>query len=282
MKRSAPSDNRGVVLLISLMIMALVTISGLYLSSVILNSIKSTRETGQAITAYYLAESGMERVLYLATQGRLAKDSIRDVELDIEAEETNDYPFGGAFEAGDADYEIEGKYDSERTEVVTYLPENQTFALDLFNTDTDNRNNFEDTKIQKVSLSWKPIDENHKEWIEVSWIGWDSNGTLNQSEKRVFAYADLQQDIEVDISGGGTYIASRLYVKALRSGVNDLRITTLGVDGNPIKIPSSRMTITATGSFQTAKQALTADIPWVLPLSPLFDYAIFSESPLVK
>ncbi|MBI2426600.1 MAG: pilus assembly PilX N-terminal domain-containing protein [Candidatus Kerfeldbacteria bacterium] len=280
MKHFSTSDNRGVVLLISLMIMALVTISGLYLANVIINSIKSTRETGQAITSYYVAESGMERVLYVATQSRLQKRTINQVDTAIQTENNGD-PFGRAFAIGDADYEIEGAYDDTKKEVVTYLPKNQTFALDLF--DTDSRQNFADTRVRKVRLNWKPIDG--LEWVEVSWVGWDASGAMSLSEKRVFAKADLDQNplgIIVDISGVNQYVAARLHIKALRSGVNDLRIETLDASNQKVSIPRSRMTITATGSFESAKQALTADIPWVLPLSPLFDYAIFSESPLVK
>lgn len=57
-------DNRGVSLLLTLLIMAALLAIGLGVSRLSVGEIKITREVPKSIIAYYAAEAGVERAIY--------------------------------------------------------------------------------------------------------------------------------------------------------------------------------------------------------------------------
>lgn len=264
-------DNRGIVLLTSLMIMLLLAASGIALSAAIINSLRASRNSNQAAVAYYGAESGMERALFQATQARLANKKLSDAVKDI-------HNLTQQLKVPGLSFHLEANDQDSTDQVVTFLAQNETSTLDLFTVD----NSIKDTSVRKVAIGWDSVNET--EWIEVSWVGWKADGTFtSNNERRFYSQADLQHGrVIVDLSQPNKAVAMRLRVKALKAPINNLTIAALDSKNKQIPIPNSRLFLTSVGEYQTSKQALSTDVRWQLPLSPLFDYAIFSEKPIVK
>ena len=64
-KNKILADQQGVVLVMSLMILLVMMISVISLAQVIFGEIKMTRNADNSIVAFYAAESGIERGLFL-------------------------------------------------------------------------------------------------------------------------------------------------------------------------------------------------------------------------
>lgn len=56
--------NRGVSLYFAMMIMAIMMVIAFGLSEILIDQIKSVRNVGYSVTAYYAAETGIEEALY--------------------------------------------------------------------------------------------------------------------------------------------------------------------------------------------------------------------------
>ena len=72
--KNLKTNQSGVVLIVSLMILVVMIISVISLSRVIVGEVKMTRNSDNSIVSFYVAESGVEKALYYLKLGRQATD----------------------------------------------------------------------------------------------------------------------------------------------------------------------------------------------------------------
>ncbi|MBT5337678.1 hypothetical protein HN858_02345 [Candidatus Falkowbacteria bacterium] len=260
-------SQQGNVLIYSLLTIAAILSSTIVLSNLVRSSIVQTGLITTAQSAFYNAESGIEKALY----------SIRKLDR---------LPMAGDCNVDDIDCDLD--VDSEAVkELKLDLPTNQTVQFDLFTPEK----NTQTSQIESVYFDW----QGSTTWLEVSIIKWPNNF--------VFKWPVLPLDWELEdlavqkflYSGGqpsnsalNNYISSsgnyRVRVKALYSTADNLTIKLYSLDnasGQSKAFPNT-LSIEALGKQGQASHRLMVDMPRYSPTLGLFDYVLFSESVIKK
>jgi len=268
------AKHQGSVLLLALFVMGAMMIVSLGTASLTINQIKQTRDIKKATIAFYAAEAGIEEGLY----------QVRKNDREVEALPAI---LGGMTD--NATSTIAG-FDYE-TIIYDHLNVNEIVSLDLYDISNPQAG------IKCLNLQW---DGKPASWLEVTWQSFKIGtypGDAN-IQKHFFAY---------NVPGGGTqsynlnlqgslptedYMHSA-QIKALYDEVKNLRVQAYQTYGDPncsglVNVPS-RLYITSIGEYpasggptERAKQKITVSLPEKTPLSPLFDYVMFSEEEIEK
>lgn len=275
--RKVTAKQQGSILLLALFVLGAMMIVGLGTASLSLNQIKQTREIRKSTMAFYAAEAGIEEGLY----------RVRKNEQDVTTIQATLNDFS---ESANANYVLTGQ--DYETVVYDHLNVNEIVSLDVY--DINNLNN----GLNCLRLEW---DGKPASWLEVTWKSFKPGVFLEEeyfTQKRVVAYNESGNNTEsVDLDLKSTlddYYLHSVQVKALYDEVKNLRLsaypTSIGnsCQGEQGDI-ASRLYLSAVGEYPVsadpltrAKQNLTVTLPEKTPLSPLFDYVIFSEENLEK
>lgn len=295
-------QNKGSVLLYSLLVISLITAIAIIISVIVVNEIQQTSAASNGIQAYYAAESGIEKGLH--TVKILRNDPTAD--LDQAVTDIGNF--------ADDNFENKAKFKNIQTDSVTAkvvnreVKENDYIQIDYY--DVNNPLN-PTTKV--VGITVKNSGDNPATWAEVSWTAWDSNGVLgtSTSAKKIIGPTDLAKvdgwpinnldvfeadPLPLGTGFDGDPVGYRVRIKALKAiptaiGDGDLSsLTVIPYDNTPpplgtgdevVDLPT-QLVIKSVGERNNFKQSLTAIVPWNLPLFGLYDYVIYSEGDILK
>lgn len=267
-------NHQGTILLLALLILTGILVTASIIATIVLQQMRMSRNIDQAIFAFYAAEAGAERGLYLLRQGA---GSFSDVMV------PGTLGNGARFDANNSETKA-----SETMISNLGIEKNQSFQIDLYDPD-----NF----VAGSGISSIVITESGggSGWAEVSWISWDPGGAWNvpgawsiggrgqaaRATTQLLSPSSLDSGAVVDF---GNTLARRVRIKALYENLADVTITAhsgAGGGGSQVDIPG-RIVIKSVGEYQNSNQALKVAFPRESPLYGLYDYVIFSEESLVK
>jgi Tfp pilus assembly protein PilX len=266
-------NQNGVTLVSALLVMALVSAIAIGLAVTILNHVNTTRDINYAVSAFYSADSSLEQGLWIIQQARRDNLSLQETLAKLNAEGSLDP------EAVPNPKTVWKRTAAEKNETVSYdLGAEQEASVELYNPDQLTPG-YTDAP-QYIKVSW--VDPTGQAKVQVSWIGWVANGGYIGGNGQFYPYDNGTTVNIVDPA-----LPTRIYlrIKAKDGGVANLTVESFKYDGSQIDIPS-QIALTATGEFPaggiSSKQALSASVPWLLPISGLYSYVLYSEDPINK
>ncbi|MBU1039448.1 hypothetical protein KKC17_04485 [Patescibacteria group bacterium] len=270
MKILKNNQPAGMVLLLSLLVLAGVLVTSLTVGSLVLRQLRVSVVSDQSQAAYYAAESGLEQGLYL---WRLEQKKGADLVVSQSS---------SVVLAGNQATWWRSSVLSESSEIIT-LKKNDSRQIDLFNPE-DSLDSA--VKAQSIKLSW---DNNvnscpgaGSEWLEVGWSAWLGAATLDYDVER--RYFSSSQASGVVINLDPSFVNYRLRLRALYSDVCDLTVQAFrqpnGV-GEIYELPG-RVIVTSVGRLANTQQSLSVTLPALPPQAAVFDYAIFSQCSIFK
>lgn len=235
--------------------MSSVVVASIGLGTLILGALQQTRAIDHSIVGYYAAESAAEEAMYQAKlQDALPTTVSTPQQLTNGATWTRTVT--GA-------------------EQVVYLtiPRDQFAEIALYDPDAETQG----TSIARVDVTWSDecsgctvLTASQARWPAASPFTWEGDTTT-------FQYAGGLASMSVD----GANKLSRMRLRADKGDMQDVQVRAYDAADQPLPIPG-RIKIDARGSYGGVIQRLTVTLPRRVPLSGLYDYAVFSECSLVK
>jgi hypothetical protein len=242
-----------------------------------MNQVNTTRDINFAVSSYYAADSSLDQGLWIIKQARWNGDTIDDTLLKLGK------PAPGA--------PVEGTLTDTRAkwkrtavtlnETVKFdLDAEQSATVELYNPPPAPQDYANAPQV--INVTWDD-DLAHAEKVQVAWIGWDTDG-FDAGNGQIYPYP--RGDNVTLAAGSEQPIRIYLRIKAKDYGVTNLTVKSYKIDGvTPINIPS-QIKLTVTGEYPggtiTSKQALGASVPWLVPISGLYSYVLYSSDPLTK
>ena len=288
MIKTAIKKNSGSILIYVILVISLISAIALTVSVIIINELRLTTVAADAAMAYYAAESGLERGLYGVKILRESGSTLTEA-LNIIQNYFDDAGF-----LNNTAYTDQGSSTQPTDISHQEIKENQYVQADYYNVDSPLAPSVvESITVQNGTQASNPDTAS---WAEVSWIAWDQNGTLGESTsaRKVIGPTDLQPD-EIQTEGwpinlntfGTDFTPSgyRVRIKALFGDLSNFTITPhegINGGGDVVTDLPSQIVIKSVGERDKFKQALTAILPWRLPLFGLYDYVLFSEGEIAK
>ncbi len=281
------SDQRGIVMLLSLLVLAAITAVAIGMAVIIINDVKAASNVDRSLLAYYAAETGIEKGLDTVKQAR-----IDDSELEATL---------AALQAAEGTLDNGTHWDTSETEtnqlyILNFLGENQSVILDLY----------DPTAVPLAgagveSFSIEALDANpeaNTAWIEASYFPWsiEAGGTVNWDDsivtKRIFSIDETRPGAPYlfldPIEAGKNY---RIRVKALYDDLKNVRVTAYA-ERDPtgcsppfsgcVKNIPNRVYLDARGKSGGNEIAITASVPWQAPAAAIFDFVLFSDQAIDK
>jgi hypothetical protein len=270
-------NQNGVMLILAMLIMSIVVAASLAASLLVMSEIRQSNQIDDAMIAYYAAESGAERGLYLTRKRDYDPQSFNTKLLDLE---------------NNSRYEMV----ATNTEKVIYtsIKTNESQQFDIYVPGALSSSTVD--QIKSINIKILPVNYCR---LEVNWVCWDENGNFGKIES---AYRSSYPD-----AAGFTYALYNLipgigtYCKSFRvrviprsnSTCTDTTISPVEVraytntDGTGLVNIPSRVQIKSIGSFpktstEAVRQAILISMPRRSPTSRLFDYVLFSEQDIEK
>lgn len=291
-KRSTP---QGFILPLSLLILASVTAITASLTRGLFSGISVARGTSAAVTAYFAAETGVEKAFYKVKTLRLAATSTFQNAIDT----LNAPSFSGVLAGPNASFTVSA---SKNESLNLGLKENQVATVDLFDPDDLlTGGGVGCLGLDAEDANPSPVNTTVP-WLEVTYVVLTPAGpdigldptvaveTLLESDRlnpltTQLAVNNLPKQISIVRTKN-----YRVRIKALYDDVKQLVVTpyqnTCAPGVNPLALLESRLVIKVVGAYpantSSTRQAITASANWLTPASPLFDYALFSEEAIEK
>lgn len=305
--RRASSDQRGVVLILALLITGALLSAGLYLANRALRNFLDTRTLYLKTPALLAAESGIERSLLMVKRGRA--DASAALCTGATCSGANDVlpvlrTLSGTLLTG-ATYAVSNntsETSSLETPLELSLKQNQSVVFGFFPPDSLNVLENSTTLPRQIRLtSVGTGTQDPHAWVELRWAGFENvGGQFNLPENGTTALRSISalqtattivftNPFGVYACPGASALPCSAYnfvsVRALFADVQRLRIEPLDNSGAVLKVPN-RVLITSRGTVGSGTSAvnavLTASTSWRLPASNLFDYTLFSEGDITK
>jgi len=264
------NNQKGVVLVMSVLIMSMLVIIGVTVGTIVLNQLKEAKGTDFSIMAYYAADSATESALY-----KLRK-------LEISPDELNINDNSGTFSnAASWTRNITGTQNYS-----TFLGVNDSMLLDLYDADINCG------QVRCVDFVWDDIvdaDEPDPD-MEITFYSLDTTGGMQvlpaRGNQDVYYFGiDNEDPKTARIANLASDICYTVRIKALKAAAHIEEIKTysdVACDSTSrIGIPSY-LTINSLGIYQDSRQRLNTLVFKKSPLSGIFEYALFSEEDIVK
>jgi hypothetical protein len=292
--------QHGAILIYVLLVISLITAIAITVSFIIVNELKLTASAADATMAYYAAESGIEKGLYGVKVFRNNNTPFynNDATINSTLEYIRAYH--------DTGFSNAASYTNDQTTSVSSSIINREIKkdgyaqADYYEIDDPLGQTLPNTTVR--SLLIQNNGANLGSWAEVSWTAWNNQGTLGASIKAkvIIGATNLQNgwvinDLSVfqNVFQNGILVpfvptGYRLRIRALFGDLSSLTVTPYDQPdgpsggGNIVTDLPAQLAITSIGKRNTFKQALTATVPWKLPLSGLYDYVLFSEGEISK
>ncbi len=273
-------NNQGMALAMSLLISSLIMVSVLLLTSIIVNEVKMSLNSGNSIYSFYVAESGIEQGLYSIKYGARTHDFSRFENL----HNTEHHLSYGSYKfltttlsnLGFSAYNIST---SSSVHVDIIDPAGDIGASDI---------NWHSSVNAQGNIEWS-IDNcfygNHgNDRLEVTLFSFagNFNSPFTKTENLYTCNCNSHSD-----NCNGVIISSLANTKYYRFKFRafDEEIEELGfkiTQGNDEIGILSQAKISVQGEYHNSKYRLEAVIPSLAPVSDIFSYVIFSEQDITK
>jgi hypothetical protein len=263
------NHQNGSALLFSLLIVFAILSTAFTVSSVVLNRLRMSIRSNEAMKAFYTGESGLEHAIY-----EIRKEGMTLFENPFQRKVS----LSGSVE-GAGTWEI---FPENKNEIVIPLLEQQTFQLDLFDPDELQRS----YGVESIQFQWSG-----QGILQVSVLSWNQGNTLlwNVSSET----ADNVQIAKQYIGKNGSLLitdiaASRPETIRVRSITGDVKNVTIRLFGNDLPSPETILPIPnytvlrSVGSFGKSSQGVRAAFSRFLPVSGVFDFVLFSGGNIEK
>lgn len=279
--------RQGFVLLLALLILFVVVAITAGLTQAVLSGIGIARASNDAIPAYFAAETGVERALWIANTFRRAGASFSATKTFLEGLPSLDSS------ACCSTTTLQHPVVSSTTFTVATLRQNEAVTLDLFDPDDLNAG----SGVGELRVSATQRTAGPTPWLELTRtevnFGADQLTPVTTLDTGGTTPLALTTDnctpsSPCTVTIPSTALRYRVRITALYGDVDGLTIEARddAPTPAPVSIPG-RLEIKGIGSVPNAtspraQQALTATINWLTPASPLFDYTLFSQELLDK
>jgi hypothetical protein len=247
-KKSNKSEQ-GSVLLYTILALAVMINLIIIISNLVVIELRQSANIDQAISAFYIAESGVEKALYeYRKKGTILPDGDCGLETGITCDLTTTQ--------------------ETMTGLSLVLQPNDSMQLNF---------NQAASQIESIEINWF----NNGSWVEVSYVEWDPADLVWDFRSVNKFLLSGGSGIINDISSTKRY---KIRIKASYDVVDAATVTFYTANnatGAPVPIPSS-MTFTAQGEHGNSAQKVSASMPPEKSLLGLFDYVLFSEQAIIK
>lgn len=296
-------NEQGIILILALMIMSILLSIALGFGIFILSDLRQAQEIDSSIAAYYFADSGIERTLYLFRHGN--KEKVGNFLGDGSNESLSSIDKNSDINGdGKIDWTIEDSTDYEQTFFRQRLYNGQSVKL-YFVGRNDGTNDAKSIKINWVKGFNSPklqvvfTQLNPREGDDGVLVYYTDVNKIEISDSIELANPVCFDFKDRDVNGGSLPIPADYLVelKVLGTGgdyVDNLSVTAYnepkGLNGcntvnynnsyNPEGI--SNITIKSVGTFNGTRQAVYANILPRDPSSGLFGFVLFSQEDITK
>lgn len=307
--------NRGVVVILALLITATLLSAGLYLANRALRNFLDTRTLYLKAPAYFAAESGVEQSLLIVKRGRADPSAALCTGASCSGSIAAPCPgplcndvlpvlrtLSGTLSTG-VTYAVStdpSETSSLDTPLELTIKQNQSVVFGFFPPDSLNVLESSTALPKQIRLTSRGSGtQDLHAWVELRWAGFENVGGQfslpDNGSVALRSSSSLQNGATIVLTNPfGTQACPdptpcSLYnfvsVRALFADIQRLRIEPLDNAGAVLRVPN-RVLITSRGTVGSGTSAVnavvTASTSWHLPASNLFDYTLFSESDITK
>ncbi len=284
MLRQTNKNNPGFALVMTLMILSVAMLTGLFMNSIIVGEVRVSLNTVNVVNSYYAAESGIERALYYITTDKLADNATYYDDLDSVPPDSL---------ANSATYVYESTSISAPNFSATNINNTNPAHVSIVDPRGDIANIEWSTNIDIQGLvKWRinncfptvesPISHT-SDRLEITQYSF-ANSFSSPAVYKIVAVCDCSNDPLIlnscrninltSISGNKYY---RFVFRPLDSPVNGLDFSLINASG----ILSETLT-KVKGKYKNSEYLLQAKMSALQPASDIFSYVIFSEEDLTK
>ncbi|MCZ2846344.1 MAG: pilus assembly PilX N-terminal domain-containing protein [Candidatus Bathyarchaeota archaeon] len=266
MKILGLKKQKGVTLLFSMIIMTAIIAVAIGLSVLIINQYQFASNLDQVITAYYAAETGIEKHLETIKEGR----DNSDLSTTLTTIQADDNVFLSSIPGT--------KWDtSESTDSEEFL---------LYTLKMNQRVNFDFQEVGSLEITWSDDCEAGISWLKLAYQAFDNNNQqVGDPEEILFP---------CEVSGGLCETPTKNFfnnqynylISIIPISCNISHLTVKGYKesdkgGGVVKI-TNRIYLKSIGTSGSSKVAVLSSVPWRLSPQEIFDFVLFSEKTIEK
>lgn len=279
MKDNNINKQRGSIILYALILMLVLSAIVTLIASIVLISIRSTSNSNKAITAFYAAETGLERSLQTIKANR----DNQTVSLDYTLYTTINGWGATTLTTASSRYLVVSN-NTETTSINFNLPIGTSKQIDLF--EPDDGSPVIETTAATVNMAWDlgtncistcaspDLEYSYKTFQSTTW------GTAASGED----YTTYKIGCTTPPCSSGSYslTPSFGYQLKFKPICCDLDNVTISVNNGSDISFKNYLIIESTGSLGNSSVKLRANTIWKPPLSGLGEYVLFSEQSITK
>lgn len=282
MKDNKINKQKGSIILYALILMLVLSVIVTLIASIVLINIRSTSNSSKAISAFYAAETGLERSL----QSIKANRDSQAVSLTSTLSTINGWG-AATLATANSQYLVDSN-NTETTSINFNLPIGSSKQIDLFDPDTGAA--VISGSLAIVNMTWEPgancissssctatsadLEYSYKKFQSTTW-GTATSGEDYQTSKITCATASCSSTT-LSLTPSFGY---QLKFKPICCDLNNVTIRVN--NGSDINF-KNYLIIESTGSYGNSSIKLRANTIWKPPLSGLGEYVLFSEESISK
>jgi len=280
------TNHQGSILLLAMLIMTGSLVTGLAIGNIIISEVRQSRNIDDAITAYYLAESGLEQSVYLYRKDNATFNLNIDSINPGDPAPTN--PSDCYFDAVNLSGNCNAYTQESPSTSLTILP-NSVQQVNFFNEDLTTG-----YPIESIEIDWLDANADNaiEPWLEMEVIELTSNFLTASNYPVIFVQKCGAGPVCTPIDSSTYSVAANYfdpnqnYIIRLRALYDTVKVTVTaydGISGTGSITATKAVDIFTTGEFRTSQQSLKATLATgVTTTKPFVDFVLFSECDLVK
>lgn len=299
-KQNAHEHEQGVVLVLALLLLGVVTAVGIGVSLIVISEVQGSLQVGEGIVATYAAEAKVEQALDFIRVERLRSGATLDSVV-TEIKTMMSGTLGFATPPGTLNPYVDTTGTTAgQSFLLTKLEKDQSVQFDV---QSDECLVDANKCVRAITFSGQRLDPSAVEpWVELTTVAYSIAATgATTVQKTLIAECNFLSPTAPPLPGCGggpspyNFIGSppdtvptdtqTVRFTALYNGVKNLEIraytkTSPSFSCFSTPCPSDilgHININAIGQKGQARIGVSASVPWRLPSSGLFDYAIFSQ-----
>ncbi len=245
----------GNILPLALLITFMMLLTGIGIGTVVLEGSQRAKDTDESVSAYYMADSGIERQLY---EIRKKQQSLADI-----ASLSSDYPGGGAWVSTAGLEQVSQKS-------IPSIADSDFVIFDLFDPDALEAS----PNIDEIRINWAgnaQLEVGYAQWPVGEKVIWPDTDAF------VIRYGFAPS---LSIAGLDPTHAYRVRIKAINGTADNITVGTYQ-NSTPQPFPGN-ITLSTEGTFGKATQKIAVVMPKQDVLSGVYSFVLFSECQLLK
>ncbi|MBI4139155.1 hypothetical protein HY479_03330 [Candidatus Uhrbacteria bacterium] len=246
---------KGNILPLALIMTFTILLAGIGIGTVVLEGSQRARDTDDSVSAYYMADSGIERELFEIRK--------RNQTAAFAAGLASSYPNAGAWASTSALEQADQK-------VFSLIAAEDFRVIDLF--DPDSLGAAPD--VDEIDISWSGGGD-----LEVGYAQWASGATVIWPSEDSYVIQHGFSPSMV-IPGLDPTKAYRIRIKAQDVDASNVTVTVR--KGGVVKPFPGDLVLSAEGTYGKATQNIVVTLPKSDVLSGLYSFVVFSECQLLK